>query len=357
MMRLTRRSFTAHLLSVGAWPLSRHREMVPDPVFLQNGGGLTDVAGIKVGHFTHPRRPTGCTVVLVEEGAVAGVDVRGSAPGTHETDLLHPINTVQMVQAVVLCGGSAFGLEAVAGVMQYLEEKRIGFDVGVARVPIVPAAVLFDLGVGDARIRPDKEAGYRACQAASPGPVAQGNVGAGAGATVGKMFGLSRAMKGGIGTASIRVGDVVVAALVAVNALGDVLDPRTGTLLAGARGADGTRLVNTLEVLKRGIEPSPGRFGENTTIGVVATNAAFDKAGMTKIAQMSQDGLARAINPVHTPFDGDTLFALSTARVKGASVGVVGALAADVVAEAVVRAIKNAEGLPGIPAYRDLVSR
>lgn len=358
MMQLTRRLFTAHLLSAAALSLCRHRGMSAGPMLLQTGlGGLTDVAGVKVGHFTHPKRPTGCTVILVEEGAVAGVDVRGSAPGTHETDLLNPINTVQMVHAIVLSGGSAFGLEAVTGVMQYLEEKRIGFDVGVARVPIVPAAILFDLGLGDARIRPDKEAGYRACQVASTGPVAEGNVGAGAGATVGKMFGLSRAMKGGLGTASLRVGDVVVAALVAVNALGDVIDPKTGTILAGARGADGKRLVNTMDVLKRGIEPSPGRAGENTTIGVVATNAAFDKAGMTKVAQMSHDGLARTINPVHTPLDGDTLFALSTGRVKNANVGVVGALAAEVVAEAVVRAIKMAEGLPGLPAYRDLQSQ
>jgi len=320
-----------------------------------SSGGLTDVPGIKVGHFTHPQRPTGCTVVLVEEGAVAGVDVRGSAPGTRETDLLHPVCTVQQVHAVVLAGGSAFGLDAASGVMRYLEERGIGFETRVAKVPIVPAAILFDLAVGDPRIRPDREAGYQACVRASAGPVQEGNVGAGAGATVGKLFGVHRAMKGGLGTASLRVGDVIVAALVVVNAVGDVVDPRTGRILAGVRTPDGRRLADAMELLRRGEGVVPLRPGENTTIGVIATNATFDKVGMTKIAQMGHDGLARAIRPVHMPLDGDTLFALSTGRVPGADLGVVGALAAEVVAEAVVRAVLKAESLPGYPAARDML--
>jgi len=319
-----------------------------------SSGGLTDVPGIKVGHFTHPQRPTGCTVILAEEGAVAGVDVRGSAPGTRETDLLHPIHTVQSVHAVVLAGGSAFGLDAASGVMQYLEERGIGFETRVVKVPIVPAAILFDLALGDPRIRPDREAGYRACQRASDGPIEEGNVGAGAGATVGKLFGLDRAMKGGLGTASLRVGDVVVAALVVVNAVGDVVDPRTGRLLAGVRTPDGRHLADAMALLRRGERPALLRPGENTTLGIIATNAAFDKAGMTKIAQMGHDGLARALRPVHMPFDGDTVFALSTRRLSGADLGVVGALAAEVIAEAVVRAVLKAESVPGYPAARDL---
>jgi L-aminopeptidase/D-esterase-like protein len=317
-------------------------------------GGLTDVPGIKVGHFTHPQRPTGCTVILAEEGAIAGVDVRGSAPGTRETDLLHPIHTVQSVHAIVLAGGSAFGLDTASGVMQYLEERGVGFETRVAKVPIVPAAILFDLALGDPRIRPDREAGYRACQRASDGPIEEGNVGAGAGATVGKLFGWDRAMKGGLGTASLRVGDVIVAALVVVNAVGDVVDPRTGRLLAGVRTPDGRHLADAMALLRRGERPPLLRPGENTTLGVIATNAAFDKAGMTKIAQMGHDGLARAIRPVHMPFDGDTVFALSTQRVRGADLGVVGALAAEVMAEAVVRAILKAESVLGYPAARDL---
>lgn len=359
MEGLTRRAFHRCALSLLAGGLLRGGELsggqesnVNESVRIS--GGLTDVPGIKVGHFTHPQRPTGCTVILAEEGAVAGVDVRGSAPGTRETDLLNPVHTVQKVHAVVLAGGSAFGLDAASGVMRYLEERGIGFETRVAKVPIVPAAILFDLAVGDPRLRPDREAGYQACLRASGGPVEEGNVGAGAGATVGKLFGLHRAMKGGLGTASLRVGDVIVAALVVVNAVGDVVDPKTGRLLAGVRTPDGKQLADAMERLRLGESPAPQRPGENTTIGVIATNAAFDKVGMTKIAQMGHDGLARAIRPVHMPLDGDALFALSTGRVRGADLGVVGALAAEVVAEAVVRAILKAEGLPGYPAARDL---
>jgi len=322
-----------------------------------DAGCLTDVEGLKVGHYTESRRPTGCTVVLAEAGAVAGVDVRGSAPGTHETDLLSPLNTVEKVHAVVLSGGSAFGLETASGVMQYLEEQRIGYQTRVARVPIVPAAVLFDLGLGDARVRPDKRSGYLACKAARSSACEEGNVGAGAGATVGKMFGLDRAMKGGLGTASVQAGSATVAALVAVNAFGDVLDPATGAILAGARTPDGKRLVNSMEQMRQGRYPPPKASGENTTIGVVATNAALSKAQASKIAQMAHDGLARSINPVHTPQDGDTLFAIATGTANSAiDLTLLGSLAADVVARAVGRAILRAKGLPGLPSHLDLAS-
>ena len=326
----------------------------PSMETLPSEGSLTDIAGIRVGHFRDSRRPTGCTVVLAEAGAVAGVDVRGSAPGTRETDLLNPINTVQRVHAILLTGGSAFGLDAASGVVQFLEEKKVGFETGVARVPIVPAAVLFDLGLGDAGIRPDKTAGYAACRNAATGATEEGNVGAGAGATVGKMLGPGRAMKAGIGTCAIRVGELKVAALVAVNAAGDIIDPHSCRIVAGARTHDGKYLAYTMEVLKQSPAVRISGEGADTTLGVVATNALFDKAGMTKIAQMAQDGLARAVNPAHTPMDGDTLFALSTGELKDASLSLVGALAADVVSRAIVRAALKAEGIPGYPAARDL---
>jgi L-aminopeptidase/D-esterase-like protein len=320
-----------------------------------DSGCLTDVEGIKVGHYTEPRRPTGCTVILAEGGAVAGVDVRGAAPGTRETDLLSPLNTVEKVHAIVLSGGSAFGLESASGVMQYLEEQRIGYETRVARVPIVPAAVLFDLQLGDARIRPDKRAGYLACKAAKTKACEEGNVGAGAGATVGKLFGSDRAMKSGLGTASLRVASLTISALVAVNAAGDVLDPKTGTILAGARSPDGKRLVSSMEQMRQGKYPNPKAAGENTTIGVVATNAALSKAQVTKVAQMAQDGLARSINPVHTPLDGDTLFALAMGSIAGApNLTLIGSLAAEVVSQAVCRAVLRAKGLPGLPSCQDL---
>ena len=339
-------------------------------------GSLTDVEGIQVGNFTRSRRPTGCTVVLCGEGAVAGVDVRGGAPGTRETDLLNSVNTVSKVHALVLSGGSAFGLATAEGVMRYLEEKGIGYRVGRVRVPIVPTAILFDLLVGDSAIRPTAESGYKACLAARGGPktrVEQGNVGAGAGATVGKLLGRARAMKGGLGTASLRLpGGLVVAALVAVNAVGDIFDYRRGKLLAGARTADGKRLADVMALLRRGQLPSfkPGSQKEkqNTTIGVVATNAALTKAEANKVAQMAHDGLARAIQPVHTPADGDTLFAVATGRLKPATgsvpgfpgvglQGIVGALAAEAVAAAVVSAILHAKGIPGYPAYQTMCAR
>jgi L-aminopeptidase/D-esterase-like protein len=307
---------------------------------------ITDVAGIEVGHFTDPRRPTGCTVVLARGSAVAGVDVRGAAPGTRETDLLHPANTVERAHAVLLSGGSAWGLDAAGGVMRWLDEQGIGLAVGPARVPIVPAAVLFDLPLGDHRIRPDAAAGYAACQSASRQPPAEGNVGAGAGAVVGKIFGLPRAMKGGIGSASVSVDGVTVGAIVACNALGDVLDPDTGRLLAGARTADGRQLLDARRALLRGEPTRSVIAGTNTTIGVIATDAVLTKAEAARLATVGHDGLARAINPAHTVFDGDTLFALATGA-SGRSPGMMtlAAMAAEACALAVVRAVRAARGI------------
>jgi L-aminopeptidase/D-esterase-like protein len=318
-------------------------------------GGLTAVAGLKVGHHTMQARPTGCTVVLAEGGAVAGVDVRGSAPGTRETDLLNPLNLVDQVHAVVLAGGSAFGLDAASGVMRYLEERKAGFPTAYGVVPIVPAAILFDLGVGDPKVRPGADCGYAAALAASGGLVEEGNVGAGAGATIGKMMGMERAMKGGMGSAAISLPDgLVVAALVAVNAYGDVIDPATGRVVAGVRTADGSRLADARVLLRTGtLQKKP--IGENSTIGVVATNAKLTKTQAAKVAQMAHDGLARSITPVHSLSDGDTLFALATGTLDGnADVSRVGALAAEAVADAVLRAVRAAKGLPGLPAARDL---
>jgi L-aminopeptidase/D-esterase-like protein len=358
MSEIDRRGFSAALAASlsAAWPGAAGEAGASQAGASSSSGSLVDVAGLKVGHYTDSRRPTGCTVVLAEAGAVCGVDVRGGAPGTRETELLDPVNTVQQVHAIVLSGGSAFGLEAATGVVRYLEEKGIGFPVGVGKVPIVPAAVLIDLRLGDWTVRPDANAGYAAARAASSGPVAEGCVGAGAGATVGKLFGMGRAMKAGIGTASLRLpSGVVVAALVAVNAVGDVVDPETGRPLAGLRTEDGRVLRGTLSALLAGEPPGRPLPGENTSIGVVATNATLDKAEATKVAQMAHDGLAHAIRPVHTPWDGDTLFAVSTGAVTlGDATLVVGSLAAHVVARAVVRAVSTARGLPGLPSASDL---
>jgi L-aminopeptidase/D-esterase-like protein len=318
-------------------------------------GYITDVAGIKVGHFTDTRRPTGCTVILCEGGAVGGVDVRGSAPGTRETDLLDPMNLVDKAHAVVLSGGSAFGLDTATGVMKYLEEHNIGFDTRVAKVPIVPAAILYDLNIGDARIRPNADAGYKACQAAKSGAIDEGTIGAGAGATIGKAGG-GKPMKGGIGTSSIRLPNgITVGAIVAVNCVGNVFDPKTGRIVAGARSNDGKTFVDIISTYRagRGVTPNAGQA---TTIGVVATNASgFTKAHMKKIAEMSHDGMARAINPAHTMGDGDTLFALSTgtSNLHG-DVTAIGALAAEAVSEAILRAVIRATSVPGFPSYNDI---
>jgi L-aminopeptidase/D-esterase-like protein len=317
-------------------------------------GSITDVDGLRVGHFTYSERPTGCTVILSEAGATAGVDVRGSAPGTRETDLLNPINLVQQVHAVVLSGGSAFGLDAASGVMAYLRERNIGFPTRAANVPIVPAAILYDLGLGDASITPDADAGYRACEAATNGPVAEGNVGAGTGATVGKSMGMERAMKGGLGTSSFEADNgIVVGAIVAVNCVGNVVDPSTGQIVAGARDTDTGSFVDTRQMAGLDITRTDA-VAQNTTIGLVATNASFTKTEMTKVAQMAQDALARTIYPAHTPGDGDTIFALATGTSEvGANLGAIGALGAEVLADAILRAVRTATSIPGFPAASD----
>ena len=309
---------------------------------------LTAIPGLRVGHFTDTRRPTGCTVVCFDRPAVAGVDVRGGAPGTRETDALAPLNLVAQVHAIVLAGGSAFGLEAATGVVRHLREQGIGFDVGVARVPIVPAAILFDLHTGDPAIYPDAEAGYQACLAATTAPVAEGAVGAGAGATVGKLLGFARASRGGIGSFQRTLPNgVCVAALLAVNAVGDVRHPGTQQIIAGARLEDG-RFADLAACIREGriTHFSPLPPASHTTIGVVATNVPLSKVELTKVAQMAHDGLARTISPVHTPFDGDTIFAVSVAApdmpATITDVGCLGTLAAEVVAEAVVRAVTPA---------------
>lgn len=320
---------------------------------------IADVAGLEIGHFTDSRRPTGCTVVIARNGAIAGVDVRGAAPGTRETDLLGPTNLVDNVHAIVLAGGSAWGLEAATGVVRWLEQQGIGMQVGPACLPLVPAAVLFDLLVGDSSVRPDAEAGFRACQAATRDAPAQGNVGAGAGAAVGKIFGIERAMKGGIGTASLTVEGVTVAALIACNAVGDVIDPDTAEVICGARTVDGLHLLDSRRALLAGHAPRPLLAGTNTTIGVIATDAVITRVQATRLAQMGHDGLARSINPVHTMFDGDTLFSLGTGA-SGRSLGMMalGTLAAEVTAMAVVRAVRAARGITvgslHLPAMADL---
>ncbi|WP_313561205.1 P1 family peptidase [Diaphorobacter nitroreducens] len=325
-------------------------------------GAITDVAGIEVGHFTDPRRPTGCSVVIAREGAVAGVDVRGAAPGTRETDLLAPGNLVEQVHAIMLAGGSAWGLEAATGAVRWLEQHGVGLDVGVGRLPLVPAAVLFDLHVGDMKVRPDAVAGYAACAAATHKPPAEGNVGAGAGAVVGKMFGLQHAMKGGVGTASVTVAGVTVGALIACNAVGDVVDPDTGRPLAGARAADGLTLRDTRHALLRGEPPHPLLAGSNTTIGVIATDARLTKVQAQRLAVAGHDGLARSINPVHTMSDGDTLFTLATGHVPHhPGMMVLATMAAEAVARATVRAVlaartlRTADGL-ALPCHADLAA-
>jgi L-aminopeptidase/D-esterase-like protein len=319
-------------------------------------GAITDVLGLRVGHFTDSRRPTGCSVVLCPQGVACGVDVRGAAPGTRETDLLRPDNLVEHVHALLLTGGSAFGLDAASGVVRWLEERGHGLGVGPAIVPIVPAAVLFDLWIGDHRIRPDAAAGYAACEAASHEPPAQGSVGAGTGASAGKLFGIDRAMKGGIGTASMKVGSVTVGALVAVNPTGDVIDPASGQVVAGTRGTDG-RPRSASRAIAAGEVPPRALPGMATTIGIVATDAQLSKAQCQKLASMAHNGLARSIDPVHTMADGDTLFALATgASGRPGEMTVLGILAATVMARAVLNAVRAATGLsdPPLPSARDL---
>ena len=314
---------------------------------------ITDIPGIKVGHYTDNEAVTGCSVILSETGAVAGVDVRGSAPGTRETDLLRPMNLVEKVQAILLSGGSAFGLDAAGGVMRYLEERGFGYDTVVAKVPIVPAAIIFDLAIGSSKVRPGVEEGYKACLAASDKEVAEGCVGAGTGATVGKALGMDRAIKSGLGTVSQEIaGGVIIAALVVVNAFGDIVDFKTGNVLAGVRNPQGKGFLKTTEILSGGYDVQNPLAG-NTTLGVVATNARLNKEQANKVAQMAQDGLARAIEPSHTMYDGDTMFALSLGE-KSADVTMLGSVAAEVVATAIIRAVLQAETIAGIPAVKDV---
>ena len=333
---------------------------------MKSNDTITDVPGLEVGHAQDNEALTGCTVVLCRKGAVGGVDVRGSAPGTRETDLLDPLNLVEKVHAVMLAGGSAFGLDAAGGVMRYLEEQKIGFNTGAGLVPIVPAAILFDLGIGRGDVRPDAAMGYQACESASTGRVAEGNVGAGTGASVGKLLGAKQAMKSGLGSASIHIGGgIVVGALVAVNAFGDVIDPNNGQIVAGLRsaevgpfhiGAPGY-FADTLAMMKsmlgRGVLGFATR--SNTVLAVVAVNADLTKAEACKMAQMAHDGLARTIRPAHTMLDGDTIFALATGGHK-VDVTTAGAFAAEALSLAVLRgarAAASAGGLPGLNTNGD----
>jgi L-aminopeptidase/D-esterase-like protein len=327
---------------------------------------ITDVPGIEVGHADDPQALTGCTVILCKGGAVGGVDQRGGSPGTRETDLLRPLHRVEKVHAVLLTGGSAFGLDAAGGVVHYLEERGIGFDVQVAKVPIVPAAVLFDLGLGSADVRPDAAMGYAACMQASDGPPREGNAGAGMGASVGKILGPAGAVKSGIGTSCIAIGrGVRVGAIVAVNALGDVIDPASGAILAGTRairvggialGGEGPFADTQAMMLKQA-----GKFAlkmasrGNTVIGVVATNARLTKDEANFVAQMAQDGVARTIRPAHTMLDGDTLFALSTGRAS-VDINTLGAYAADAVQAAILQAVRQAASAGGLPSMREISS-
>jgi L-aminopeptidase/D-esterase-like protein len=355
MLKTDRRMRTRGVLEGLAFLVGTAVAVGAQPGGAARNATLTAVPGIKVGHYTLTERPTGCTVILAEAGVTAGVDVRGAAPATRETDVLNPVNLVQVAHAIVLSGGSAFGLDSASGVMKYLEEKKIGFEFGRAHVPIVPAAAIFDLPVGNGLIRPNADCGYRAAQAASTGPVAEGSVGAGAGATIGKTGGMDRGMKGGIGSASITLRDgLIVAAIVVVNAAGDVIDPSTGQVVAGVRAADGKSFADARRLLRAGGATAAGA-GQNTTLGVVATNARLTKTEATRVSQMAHDGYARALAPSHTPVDGDAIFTLATGeRTAAADAGQIGALAAEMIADAIVRAARQATGVPGFPALRDL---
>jgi len=316
-------------------------------------GGLTSIPGFKVGHAQDFDAITGCTVILCPPGTVGGIDQRGGAPGTRETDLLHPMHLVNQVNAVLLTGGSAFGLDAAAGVMRYCEENKMGVDVGPTHVPIVPAAVLFDLGIGDPKVRPDAEMGYQACKNASQDPPAEGNVGAGAGSTVGKILSMKMETKSGIGTESVDIGGGgKVAAIVAVNAFGDVIDPESSEIIAGARGVKG--YADTVKVMKSFVGRKVMSFAsaaDNTVIGVVATNVKLNKEQITRVAQMAHNGLARTIRPAFTLLDGDTVFALSAGEVE-MDQNIVGAYAAVAYQEAILRAVRSAEKIAGMPAAR-----
>lgn len=314
---------------------------------------ITDIEGIKLGHAQDLEGATGCTVILCEEGAVAGVDVRGGAPGTRETDLLNPMNMVDKIHAILLTGGSAFGLDAAGGIMKYLEERGIGFDVGVTKVPIVCGAALFDLVIGDHKVRPDKEMGYRACLSASKAECLDGNIGAGTGATIGKVLGPEFAMKGGLGTYTLKVGDLIVGAIVAVNCLGDVIDPEDGKAVAGVLNEDKDGLRNTEDIMLLQYDNKKNLYNGNTTIGAIVTNAKLTKAETNKVASMAHNGYGRTIYPVHTMYDGDTIFSIATGKVE-ADVNVVGLLATRTMERAIVKAVKNTMSIYGYKSYMDL---
>jgi L-aminopeptidase/D-esterase-like protein len=360
---VNRREFTGALAGALAFPRAQAGGQAPQA----GAGSLTDVPGIKVGHFTDGRRPTGCTAILFDSAAAAGVDYDGSAPGESQAVLLQPVSPVERIHGIFLTGGGVLALPAAAGVLRFFEERKIGFDWGNPglRIPIVVSAVIDDLSVGDPRIRPDAEAAYRACTAASTAAVAEGNVGAGAGATVGKMHrgrGIG-GMKGGLGTASLKAGDVVIGALAVVNAAGDILDWRTGRIVAGARRADGT-LADSVEVIRTAVAGSPRASLDDealrsTTLVVVATNVELNKTQLTKVAMMANCGASRAIRPYHTTGDGDQLYAASTASIARPNLPLtsLGALAADVVAEAIVRGVRAAASVPDWPGLRDAAVR
>ncbi|WP_123055028.1 P1 family peptidase [Clostridium sp. JN-1] len=315
---------------------------------------FSEIDGIRIGNAQNLEGPTGCTVVICDEGAPAGVDVRGGSPGTRETDLLDPVNLVDRIHAVVLAGGSAFGLDAAGGVMQYLEEKNIGFDVKVTKVPIVCSAVLFDLNIGNYKIRPDKTMGYEACKNSEINKCEEGNVGAGSGAAVGKIFGEAEySMKGGLGCYALQVGELKVGACAAVNCLGDVIDPHTGKIIAGALNKDKRTFACTEDIMIQNYSEKKNLFSGNTTIGVVVTNGKFNKSEMNKIASMAHDGYARTMRPAHSMFDGDTIFTMATGKVD-ADMSVVGFLSAKVVEEAVLRAVRNAQTIFGYKSLNDL---
>ncbi len=315
-------------------------------------GYITDIEGIKVGHGSSEGALTGCTVIICEEGATGGVDVRGSAPGTRETDLFKAENMVDKVHAVVLSGGSAFGLEASSGVMKFLEDKGVGFDVGATKVPIVASAVIVDLRIGEFKIRPDFKMGYEAAEAASPTENRQGCIGAGMGATVGKILGPKGVMKSGLGSATIQLGQLKVSALVVVNSFGDVYDYKSNKQLAGVYDYANKKMLNTMEILKN-MYSQTNPFLKNTTIGVIATNAILTKAEGNKVAQMAHNGFARSINPIHTMYDGDTIFTMATNKVKE-DISLIGTLAAEVMSQAISNAIVHSKGYDGLVSYRDL---
>lgn len=316
---------------------------------------ISSIEGIKIGNAENMDAATGCTVILCEKGASAGVDIRGGAPGTRETALLNPINMIEKIHAVLLSGGSAYGLDAASGIMQYLEEKKIGFDVGITKVPIVSGAVLFDLNIGDYKIRPDKDMGYSACINAENDIFREGSYGAGTGATVGKILGTGFAMKGGLGAYAVQAGDLKVGALVAVNCLGDVIDPTNNKILAGAFNREKSKFISTEEFMIQNYYQKSDVYSGNTTIGAVITNAAFNKTQMNKIASMAHNGFGRVIRPSHTMQDGDTIFALSTGKVK-ADIDTVGLLAANVIEKAVINGIKKAVSIGPYLSYTDINS-